>query len=136
MTVRTSVTFSGGFFRRDPGATLTANIQRIMAAVAAEAAANVQQRLRAGQSGREPISLLGNRVAEHVVGRVKSLSGKPWLATAVISVNNSGYGRAEGISLMAAASEVESRTRAFRSTYLELRRSRAVLAANLTEGIE
>ncbi len=136
MTVETHVEFKGGFFRRDPGETMLRNVRKMMAGVAKEGEEIVRGRLRMGQSGRAPIALLGGRVAEHVHGRVDSLAGKPWLATAVISVNNAGYSAEQGKSLMAAASTVEGRTHAFRQTYLELRRARAVLAANLTEGLE
>lgn len=136
VTVSTHVDLEGPLFRRDPGLTLRGNIRKMMAGVAAEGERIARQNLGAGQSGRAPISALGDRVADHVHGRTESLRGKQWMATAVISVNNSGYSQAQGISLMAAASNVERQTHAFRSLYRDLQGSRAVARANLTAGIE
>lgn len=132
------VEFSGPFFERDPGATLRGNIQRMMEAVAREGEQAVRAALAIGESDRIVIShhVEPDRVSGHAIGRVTSLASKHWLATAVISVNNSGFSPAEGKSLMAAASAVEGETHAFRRTATALRRSRAVLRANLTAGIE
>jgi len=135
-TVTAHVDLSGPLFQRDPGKTLRGNIRKMMAGVAAEGERIVRENLRAGQAGRAPISALGDRVADHAIGRVTSLTGKHWMATAVVSVNNSGFSPKQGISLMAAASSVEGRSHAFRALYRDLQRSRAVARANLTEGLE
>lgn len=136
--VAQKVEFSGPFFTRDPGATLRGNIVRMMQGIAEEGEAAVQKALGQGEGGRLPIShgVQPSRVSGHAIGRVRSLSGKPWAATAVISINNSGFSAGEGISLMAAAAKVEAETHAFRRTATALRSARAMLRANLTEGIE
>lgn len=136
MPIVTSIHLDGPFFQKDPGQTLSANLRVMLEAVAAEGAADVQEQLHAGAASRAAISLLGDHVAEHVRGRVASLVGRDWWQHAVISVNNSGWSQHEGISLMAAASRVESEVHAFRKTASRLRSSRAVNIAELTKGIE
>jgi hypothetical protein len=89
-----------------------------------------------GAARRAPIRALGDRVADHVIGRVASLSGRKWQTAAVVQVLNQGFSGAEGRSLMAAASTVEGETRAIRNVTRQLRSARAVLRANLTQGIE
>lgn len=136
MTAKVSVQVSGPFFQRDPAKTLRENIRLMMSAIAKEGAEDVIARLQSGAGSRAPISALGDRVSDHVRGRVESLSGKDWAATAVISVNNSGLSSRGGMSLMAAASIVEGRVHAFRQATTRLRNSRAANRAELTKGLE
>jgi hypothetical protein len=93
--------------------------------------------MRAGESGRLPISagVTPNRVSGHVVGRTSSLVGKRWQATGVVSVQNRGYSREQGIALMAAASRVERQTGAFRKTTGRLRRAKKANVDALLKGI-
>lgn len=132
----TTIDIKGPFFTRNVALTIQENIRVMMAAMAAEGEADVGAQLSAGESGRAPIYLLRNRVSEHVVGRVKALGGKRWTYHAVISVNNHGLSAKEGIALMAAASETEGKTHAFRRTGTRLRNARAVNLAELTKGLE
>lgn len=128
---------SGPFFTKDPRLTFRQNLRTMLEALASEGERSVKQILAGGESGRAPIARLpGHRVSEYVIGRVRALSGKRWAVTAVVSVNNSRFTPTEGISLMAAGSRVESQTHAFRRVASAMRSSRAVLAANLTEGLE
>jgi len=137
MAVKLSVELSGPFFQRDPARTMGENIQAMLEGLAEEGEGLVRTVLTAGESSRAPIARIpSDRVSEHVVGRVHSLSGKHWTSTAIISVNNSGFSRSQGISLMAAAAGLEARLHAFRRTATALRRARSVLTANLTKGIE
>lgn len=136
MAVKLEVDLSGPFFTRNPGLTLRGNIARMMEGIASEGERLVRQDLARGESARATIRRLGDRVSGHAIGRVTSLSGKHWLATAVLSVNNRGYSRAQGISLMAAASSLESRQHSFRRVAQAIRRSRVILNANLTAGLE
>ena len=129
------ISLSGPFFERDPRKTFRQNARVMMQRIEEEGEGDVRQQMEAGESGRAEISHDMGRVSQHVVGRVVSLTGKPWQVTAVISVNNSGFSPAEGIALMAAASRVESETHAFRRTTNRLRRARAVNAAELLKGI-
>jgi hypothetical protein len=73
---------------------------------------------------------------DHAIGRTVSYSGKPWWLTAVISANTDGMGRDDAIRTKAAAASVERRFHPFRRVATAMRRSRAVLAANLVEGLE
>jgi hypothetical protein len=132
----TTIDKSGPFFTNDPAKTFRQNIRVLMDAIAKEGEADVKAQLQAGSSGRARISALGDRVADHTVGRTSSIGGKRWAVTAVVSVNNLGWSRAQGISLMAAASMVERETHSFRRTTGRLRRARAINTAELLRGIK
>jgi hypothetical protein len=88
--ITTTINNTGPFFTKDPAKTFRQNIRVMMAAIAAEGEADVKAQLAAGDAGRQPISLLGDHVSGHVIGRTASLAGRNWQVTAVISVNNSG----------------------------------------------
>lgn len=130
----TTIDVSGPFFERDVHKTFYENARAMMEAMAAEGEADVKAQLAPGN--RRPIRLLGDRVSDHVRGRVRSVAGKRWWLNAVVSVNNIGFNRPEGISLMAAAGTVERETGAFRRTSSRLGRARAVNRAELTKGLE
>lgn len=130
------IDFSGPFFERDPEKTIIDNVQKMMLALAEEGASATRTGLSYGAQERALIRELGDRVAEHVVGRVQSRSGKEWHTAAVVQVYNEGLSAAESRSLMAAASYVERQTRAVRNVTRQIRSARAVLTANLTAGIE
>jgi hypothetical protein len=133
----TSVTveLSGPFFQHDPGETLRENITRMMEALAQEGERAARDAFRATQADRQPISLLGDRISDHVEGRVVSVRGKRWRASAVVSVHNDGFSALLGKSLMAAASEAERETHIFRSLARNIRNARATYA-DLAKGIE
>lgn len=132
----TSIKFDGPFFTGDPAKTFRTNIRAFMDTVAAEGEADVKAQMAVGTGSRAPIRALpAQRVSDHVRGRTKALDGKRWAVTAVVSVNNSGFSAREGISLMAAASRVESQTGAFRRTASRLRRVAKQAGAVLLKGI-
>lgn len=133
----TSIDLSGPFFTNDPRKTFRQNARVMLARLAEEGEQDVRVQQQASESTRAPISnkVTPDRVSGHVVGRVTALSGKRWALTAVVSVNNRGQTEAGGIALMAAASRVEERTRAFRRTTYRLRKARAINAAELLKGI-
>ncbi len=133
--IKYSVDLSGPFFHGNPGDKLGKRIRQMHEGLAQEGQRLVRQGLGVAQSRRYPIGVGGGRVSEHVIGRVESLAGKEWRASAVISVNNHGLSAARGISVMAAASSLEGRIHPFRKTALALGRSRAVLTADLTKDI-
>jgi hypothetical protein len=134
--VSSSIDLSGPFFQRDPAKTFRANGRALMAAVAEVGRREVIAQMAGGSGRRARIRELGeDRVADHVVARTGSLSGRPWAVTAVVSVNNSGFSPKQGISLMAAASRVERQTHAFRRATTGVRRSRAVNLDELMKGI-
>lgn len=134
--ITTTIDTSGPFFAKDPAKTFRQNVRVLMDAVAAEGEADVRAQITAGNSGRKPIAELGqDHVSAHVIGRTSNLRGRRWAVTAVVSVNNSGFSPKEGISLMAAASSVESQTHAFRRTTGRIRRARALNQAELLKGL-
>jgi hypothetical protein len=139
MPVKTSsrIDMSGPFFTNDPRKTFRQNARVLLDRLQEEGEADVKQQMRGGEGGRAPISqgVSPSRVSGHVVGRVVSLTGRPWQATAVVSINNYGFSKAQGIALMAAAANVERETHAFRRTTNRLRRSRKVNASELLRGI-
>ena len=131
----TSIHYDGPFFTKDPGKTFRANVRTMMRALGEEAQRDVETQMRHNEGRRAPIAELGDHASRHVVSRVKSLRGKPWEAAAVISVNNQGFTPEQGVSLMAAASEVERQTGANKRTASRLRKSRKINVAELLKGI-
>jgi hypothetical protein len=135
--VVTTIELSGPFFRRDPRKTFRQNVREMMAAVAVEAEQDVRAKMRAGEASRRPMrGIAPNRVSRWVVGRVRSRAGRKWEVTAVVSVNNSGLTKRQGITLMAAAARVEMRTKAFRRMTARMRRARAINQAELLKGLQ
>jgi len=128
-----SVELSGPFFTRDPRQTVRQNIRRMMDALAAEMEGGVRTGMEAA-SGSMPAWTGWTR--DHVVGRTSSLSGRRWGLTAVVSANTAGMDRTGAIRTKAAAASIERRFHPFRRTTQRANRARAVLAANLTAGIE
>lgn len=134
--ITTSIDLSGPFFQRDPAKTFRQNVRRLMDAVAAEGEADVKAQLQQGEGSRAPMrGISPTRVSAHVIGRTRSMTGKRWAVTAVVSVNNSGFSKRQGTTLMAAASLLEGRSRVFRRTAARLRKARAVNQAELLKGI-
>lgn len=130
------IEMTGPFFQVDPGETMLNNITKMMQGVAEEGAKAARDGLLTGASTRQLISMTNDRVADHVVGRTASKSGKRWRAAAVVQVTNDGYGAAESRSIMAAGSYVERKTGAIRRVSRGIRSARAVLTADLTAGLE
>jgi hypothetical protein len=131
--VRVSVELNGNFFRRDPRKTVKGNIRKMMEAMAPEAERLVKTQIEA-RAGSMPYYT--GRTTDNIVGRAQSVSGKSWAATMVVSANTSGMSRGDAIRIKASASGIERRWHPFKRVASALRRSRAVLAANLTEGLE
>jgi hypothetical protein len=127
-----SIDFSGPFFRKDVEKTIFENLHKFMEGIAQEGSAAARQGLRTGSSSRALIRELGDRVADHVVGRTVSLTGRRWTAAAVVQVLNEGYSGRQSMSLMAAASIVERRTGAIRRVTRGINANKA----DLTKGLE
>jgi hypothetical protein len=146
---RTSVTaridLSGPLFQRDPEKTINDNIRDMLRGVADEGE-------RVAKAQLQPES---QRVARATVGRVAAISGKPWHMNAVVSVSPDAthLDAQHAIQVMAIAAGrhkpitsagrnigttqgIEPRKHIFRRLAYELRSARAILAANLTKGIE
>ncbi len=131
-----NVDLSGPFFQHDPSKTFFQNVRKMMEGIAEEGAKAATEGLLTGSDSRAPVYATGDRVGDHVVGRVHSVTGKDWVAAAVVGVSNEGMDAVTSRSLMAAASYVERRTAAIRRTTRQLNAARAVLRANLTAGLE
>jgi hypothetical protein len=134
--VVTTIKMDGPFFRQDPVKTFRQNARVMLDAIAAEGEMDVDAQLRAGNSGRRPISALGGHVSHHVVGYTTSVrTGKRWALAAAVNVVNEGYSTVEGVSLMAATAVLEGRLHAFRKTKNRLGRTRKANAAELIKGM-
>lgn len=131
--VTTRVDFSGPFFTRDPGKTLRGNVRDLMEALAAEMESDVRAQIT-GHAGDMPYST--GWTYQHTIGRTESYNGKRWAATAVVSANTAGMSAEDAIRTKAAAATIERRWHPYRKTARSVRSSRALLRANLTEGLE
>lgn len=120
-----TVDLSGPLFVGDPTKTFRQNVRRMLQGVADEGAETVRaawpKRTGAGAAG--------------TVGRAQSLAGKTWALTAVVSAQHV-YDWPHGGDKQYRGGKVEKRVGMFRRTASALRSSRAVLAANLTAGLE
>jgi hypothetical protein len=134
--VVTTIKMGGPFFRKDPAKTFRQNVRVMMDAIAAEGEKDVKAQLEAGNARRLPIARLGDaHVSDHVVGRTKSLTGRRWAVTALVSANRPGLSRAQSISLRAAASSLETRGHAFRKTKNRIGRTRKTNMSELLKDI-
>lgn len=129
--VKVTVDLSGPLFTRDPGLTVKGNIRRMMDGIAQEG----QTAVRA-QIASLPLPYSTGWTVDHAIGRTTSYAGKHWWLHAVISANTDGMDQRLAIRTKAAAASVERRFHPFRRVGSALKRSRAVLVANLTEGLE
>lgn len=136
--ITTVIDTSGPFFSRDSAKTFRANVRDLMDATAALGEADVKAQLKQGEPGRRLISagVMPARVSGHVIGRTRNLKGKKWQVTAVVSVNNTGFTKRQGIALMASASVLERRVHAFRRMASRLRRQRKLIQADLLKGLK
>lgn len=125
MQPQVKVDLSGPFFQGDPSKRFLQNVHEMMVAVGDEGE-------RAVQSVYPVYSGAGR---EGVHGRAASVSGKPWMATAVISETHV-YPWPSGGSMQYRGGKAEAKVGMFKKTAAQLRSSRAVLAANLTKSIE
>lgn len=123
----------GPFFAADPSKTVRGNIRDMMDALSAEMEKDVKAQISAA-AGQMPG--WSGWSLEHVVGRTASYSGKRWMVTAVVSENTNGMDAKTAIRTKAAGASIERRFHPFGRTSRAVRASRAVLAANLTKGIE
>lgn len=119
------VDLTGPFFQRDPRKTVRGNIRQMLEGVAEEGERTVKS--------ASPV--LTGAFRAGVKGRVRSLGGKRWELTAVVSQTHV-YPWSGGGSKQYRGGKAEARYQPFKRTANALRRSRAVLAANLTEGLE
>jgi hypothetical protein len=125
--VRPSVTIdlSGPLFERDPKQLIRANIRRMLQGLAEQGEKAVQSLY--------PVHTGAGRAG--VKGRVASLTGKPWFLSAVVSQTHV-YPWPNGGQKKYRGGKTEAKHHMFRRTKTALGRSRAVLGANLTKGLD
>jgi hypothetical protein len=133
-TFKTRITKKGPFFKADPAKTLAENIHVMMLALAKEGARDVRGQLRVGTGGRDPVSKLGGRVADHIAGELRRRPAGPKYS-AVVIVRRRGLSREYAIALSSAALYLEKTVHAFRKTRGRILRSRAINAAELLKGL-
>jgi hypothetical protein len=131
--VTSKVELSGDFFKRDPGKTLRQNVRSMLDALAAEMERLVQDEI-AGHAGAMPRYTGWSHL--HTVGRTASYSGKRWGTWAVVSANTQGMSKADAKRTKAAAVTIEQRWHPYRKVKGAVYRSRALLRADLTEGLD
>lgn len=129
---QTAIDLEGPFFEKDPVATFRENVKALMDEMAEEGEADVRTQMAYGEMARKPVKVVfPPRVRAFVRGRTKSLSGKDWGVTAVVSVETSGQPRKQAIALKAAAAEIEAKSGIFRRTTRRLRAATRDLAKGL-----
>ena len=133
MNVTTKVELSGNFFKRDPGKTFRGNVRDMLDALASEMESIVQGEI-AGRAGSMPGYTGWSH--DHTVGRTESQSGKRWGTWAVVSANTNQMSAKDAIRTKAAAATIERRWHPYRQVKSAVYRSRALIRANLTEGLE
>lgn len=120
----TSISLTGPFFKQQPSKTFRQNVRLMLEAMAEEGQEDVKVQYPvltgAGQAG--------------VVGRVHSLSGRPWALTMVISEQHV-YPWPHGGQKQYRGGRTEAKHHMFRTTAGRLRRSRAVNKAELAKGL-
>lgn len=131
------VDLSGPFFEKNPGETIRQNIERLMGSIAKAGVAEVRRGFAQNQVSRAPISRLGDRVADHIIGRTfarPSEGGRRWHASGVIQVYNEGLSDVQSRSLMAAAASIEGRQNVIRKATREI--GQRLRQIDLTEGLD
>lgn len=133
--ITTSVELSGPFFEYDPAKRLGENIETMMAAIAREGEEDVQSRVASA-------GYAGGPFYRGIRGRVRSMTGRRWYRTAVVSqtyVYPWGVHGSRGFSGRGEAEyrggKLEARHKFFRKTTTRLRKARAVNYAELARGL-
>lgn len=136
--IATAISLDGPFFTYDPAKTFRKNGRTMLDRLADEGEADVKAQLQQSQATRKPLrypTSVGDRVSDHVYGRVDSWRGKPWQVTAIVGVKNFDWTAQQGRGLMAAASRIEGRSRVFKRTATRMRKSAKINAAELLKNI-
>lgn len=126
MARRPGIEYSGPFFTADPSKTFRRNVRDLMQTIADEGEAYAKS--------QTPTKTGATR--DRITGRTRSLTGRAWAVTAVVSVNTAGLSRARAISARAAAAGIERRAHPFRRTTSALRRVRGDAIASLLRGLQ
>lgn len=131
-----AIQYSGPFFEKDVRATFRQNARTLVESIAEDAEGLVKQNLYAGH-GR-----VTGQYADAVNARVRSLRGKKWALTAVVSStrHESMPGR-RGYGIFLETGVKGKRATSFRGLWVyrrvasAIRRSSQIARANLTKGL-
>lgn len=129
--VRTEVELKGPFFTKDVRKTFRQNARVMLEAIAVEGEAAVKARAPyyTGRGG-DPNA----HIRDHIRGRVKSLRGKPWALTAVVSSLFHFYNK-QGGKHYGYGRKLERKSRFFRRGVATVRKQRRE-AERLLRGLE
>lgn len=130
--VTSKVELFGPLFHRDPAKTFRQNVREMLDALAEELEAMTQEDIASHESSMPGWT---GWTLRNVVGRTESVSGKRWGTWAVVSENTSGMSAKDAIRSKASASGIERRWHPFRRVKSAVYRSRAVIRADLSEGL-
>jgi len=144
VSVTTKIELSGNFFTHRPGATLYKNIGAMLEGLAEELEGAVRGQIQ-GRAGEMP-GYTG-WTASHVVGYTTSPeTGKHWALWAAVGLPTTGMDRATAIMTKAKAAGrrqgkhgvargIEERFHPFRQAKSAVYRSRSLISADLTKGL-
>lgn len=134
---RSTIDLTGPFFERDPAKTVRQNIREMLGALAAEGERAVKAASPVGP-GYEGAPAGSFRAG--VVGRVESLTGRPWALHAVISQQFAyPWGTRRGGQRADAqyrGGKLERKYHMFANVRRDISAARAVASANLSKGLE
>jgi hypothetical protein len=126
---RITIDVSGPLFQRDVRQTIRQNARTMLLALAEEGAGPIQAELRAHASSRP------THAYEGVKAELNAIDGQRWLVTSAIHQYHT-YPWPGGGSKVYKGGKLEARIGIFRRVANAMRRSRKILAANLTKGLE
>jgi hypothetical protein len=128
----TTISMTGPFFEKDPGATLRQNMRTMVAAMADEGVADVRAQI-VSHAGEMP--KYTGWTADHIIGRSESRTGKQWSLWAAVAMDTSGMDAKTAKRTQAAAATIANRWSPWRKTRNRLMRSRHINKAELLKGI-
>jgi hypothetical protein len=134
VAVTTKIELSGNLFRRDPGKTLYQNIGDMLDKLADE----MEREVRADISAHEgEMRYWTGWTRDHAIGyRTSPRTGKHWAVWVAVGEVTTGMSREQAIRTKAAAATIERRWHPYRRAKDAAYRSRAVISADLTKGLD
>ena len=134
VSVTSKVQLEGDFFKRDPGKTFRANVRDMLDELASWMEAEVRSDI-ASHAGSMPGYTGWSH--GHTIGYTTSAkTGKRWGTWAAVGAVTAGMSAKDAIRTKAAAATIERRWHPYRNVKSGVYRSRPIITANLTEGLE
>ena len=134
VSVTTKVELRGDFFTKDPAKTVRGNIRDMLEALSDEMEHETRGQI-ADHASQMPYWT--GHTLRQTKGYVTSpKTGKRWQLWAAVGVVTTGMDKKDAIRTKAAAATIERRWHPFRRVKSGVYRSRAVISADLTEGID